>query len=549
VLERLVEYWLDSVNERTYQPAFIQMLVSDGHRILHSTRHAPIEFGKDVITVAPDGVPCAYQLKGNPSGRLTHSQFREILPQIQELVTMSIAHPSAPAQNHRSYLVTNGFIEEEVQRAISDLNIGWERQGRPPNSLHVIDRGEFLRLANALGPAIWPFNIQNLNAFMELLAHDGRDELPVGKLTVMLESMYELEAENPLAARLELDRRASSTAVLISVSLRNFGIRENHFAVITAWTLYITHTIAACGRANLPISTTIQNSIAAARAAILDSLSDLTDEAIQSQHLIEGDVISDAPFYHARVTLLAALASVYLLWCDREAIGNSNIPRILEFVSNSSIEKSLWGEAVVPQILARSWGTGKGDHGRAEQFVVDTLITIVGCQAGEDGFLPLASPYFHISAVVLWQLGLETGFEDGDVGKSNFGHSAHFAEPLLILAVRAGLKELCQAVWPLYTKLVHQSFEVEEPWQYCLVRAERGVNHSVVPVSARQWADLQAAAAEIATPKVPDALRADPLLLLLFTIIAPHRATPDVVRYLDWCFNDVWQLPHPRPTA
>ena len=28
------------------------------------------EFGKDVIAVAPDGVPCAFQLKGNPGKRL-----------------------------------------------------------------------------------------------------------------------------------------------------------------------------------------------------------------------------------------------------------------------------------------------------------------------------------------------------------------------------------------------------------------------------------------------------------------------------------------------
>jgi hypothetical protein len=68
VIERLVEYWLDSASERSYQPAFVQILVSDGHRVLHSTRHSPIEFGKDVISIAPDGVPCAFQLKGNLAG-------------------------------------------------------------------------------------------------------------------------------------------------------------------------------------------------------------------------------------------------------------------------------------------------------------------------------------------------------------------------------------------------------------------------------------------------------------------------------------------------
>ena len=85
--ERLVEGWLDSANERSYQAPFCQMLVADGHRIIHTTRHAPIEFGKDIITVNPDGVTCVFQLKGNPGGRLTLTQFNEIYAQLSQLAT------------------------------------------------------------------------------------------------------------------------------------------------------------------------------------------------------------------------------------------------------------------------------------------------------------------------------------------------------------------------------------------------------------------------------------------------------------------------------
>jgi hypothetical protein len=51
---------LDSASERSYQGPFCQILSARGYTVLHSTRHAPIEFGKDVIAIAPDGVPCAY---------------------------------------------------------------------------------------------------------------------------------------------------------------------------------------------------------------------------------------------------------------------------------------------------------------------------------------------------------------------------------------------------------------------------------------------------------------------------------------------------------
>ncbi len=127
--ERLLEGWLDSASERSYQGPFCQVLAAQGYAVLHSTRHAPIEFGKDVIAVAPDGVPCAYQLKGNPGSRLTHAQYREIAPQLFELATQSIVFPGRPPGPHRSYLVTNGNVDEEVQRAIDDMNRNFAERG------------------------------------------------------------------------------------------------------------------------------------------------------------------------------------------------------------------------------------------------------------------------------------------------------------------------------------------------------------------------------------------------------------------------------------
>ncbi len=546
MLERLVEYWLDSVNERTYQPAFVQMLVNAGHRVLHSTRHAPIEFGKDVVTIAPDGVPCAYQLKGNSGSRLTHAQFRNMLPQIQELVLQAIAHPSSPNVTHRSYLVTNGMVEEEVQRAVADLNRSWQQMGRPPDLLQIIDRGELLKRANELGAALWPFDIKNLNAFVELLAHDGRDEIPTGKLNVLLSKMYELESPDPLSAPRELERRATSAAILVAVALRNFGIQQNHFAIITAWLLYALYTIAACERAHIAITSTIQNSVEVARQAILDSLSDLADEAMARRHLIEGDWIPDGPFYHARVALIASLLSVYWLWNERERLAHTNIADVEQFLAMTPSEKCLWGEAAIPQILAHCWYIGKRTQGGAGQFLLTILSTLLKCQILSTG-QPLPSPYFSLSSVVRWLHGMGSGIEDDDIGDANFRYSSYFAEGLLHLAVRANLKDDCKELWPSFTKVIQHYFEAEQPWQYCLIRSDRGVNHSIVPEPTGHWTDLQAIAADITTPKVPNALRGDPVLLLLFAIIAPYRATPDVVRYLGWCFSEIWNLPQPRP--
>src|SRR6266481_6388018 len=71
VVERLIESWLDSQTERRYQPAIIQLLVSEGWSVLHNTRHSPIELGKDVIARDPGGLLHCFQLKGNPGSRVT----------------------------------------------------------------------------------------------------------------------------------------------------------------------------------------------------------------------------------------------------------------------------------------------------------------------------------------------------------------------------------------------------------------------------------------------------------------------------------------------
>jgi hypothetical protein len=149
VLERLIEGWLDSASERSYQTPFCQILAAEGHKVVHSTRHAPIEFGKDVITIGPDNVPCAFQLKGNPGTRMTLAELRNIKPQLLELATQSIVYPGVSSEvNHRCFLVTNGYIDEEVQRSIDDINRELEKNGFGRARIEVWSRGRLLEKAN-----------------------------------------------------------------------------------------------------------------------------------------------------------------------------------------------------------------------------------------------------------------------------------------------------------------------------------------------------------------------------------------------------------------
>src|SRR6266404_2330270 len=116
VIERVVENWLTSANERQYQIPFCQLLAAEGETILYISAHGQMEQGKDVISRAKDRGIRAYQLKG---GRLTLADWRKYQPEIHELVVYPIDHPSIGSRSlHKPFLVTNGGVADTVINAI-----------------------------------------------------------------------------------------------------------------------------------------------------------------------------------------------------------------------------------------------------------------------------------------------------------------------------------------------------------------------------------------------------------------------------------------------
>jgi len=536
---------LDSANERGYQPAFVQILVSDGHRVLHSTRHAPIEFGKDVISIAPDGMPCAYQLKGNPGGRLTHSQFRDIQPQLQELVTQAIPYPGVPDVHHRSYLVTNGFVDEEVQRAIQDLNRAWERNGFGTEALKVLERGHLLERANALGTSLWPFGVADLGALIDLLSHSGTDMLPLQKMHRLLSTMYQFAGPGSPPGGRELERLITSTALLVAVATRNFGLSANRFALATAWVLFGTYTMAACTRAGvLAADWPIAESLSAARQAVFEEIGALVDEAGQRANLVEGFPWADTEFYPARQALLNGIGSAYWLWCRQDDLSPANLSAVEAFLPEEFSPRALWGEAAMPQLLAHYWYISRRDASFGpERWLAQLVATVIRCQLGQEEAEFLASPYYSITDVVRHRHAGFLGAANDPFDAMSFRETSYFAEALFHLVVRTNLKQHCKALWPEFTRLKLRWFEVAEPWQFCTVHSERGLTCTKLVPPTVQWATLQEEAASRDMPKVPALLRADPVLLLLFVMIVPQRATPDVVRFLGHEFSDIWFLP------
>ena len=150
--EKLVEEWLIRARERGgIDHAFGQWLISQGHEILW-LGHSRTEFGKDIISIAPDGQFHAYQIKDE---EIDLKELRSIRDQINELVEVPPVHPRIPhGSPHVAHLVTSGLFKEEATLQIRAMNEGWTVRGRP--NVEIIGRDGLIPRFVGMSDAFWP---------------------------------------------------------------------------------------------------------------------------------------------------------------------------------------------------------------------------------------------------------------------------------------------------------------------------------------------------------------------------------------------------------
>jgi hypothetical protein len=545
VHERLLEGWLDSASERSYQVPFCQMLVADGHRILHSTRHAPIELGKDIITLDRDRVPCAFQLKGHPGGRLTLHGFQEILEQLRSLIDLAIQYPGLGGRPHRSFLVTNGLIEEEAALAISQLNQGYADAALPNRRLEVIQRGDLLDMANRLGEALWPTEIDQTHLLLEMLVEDGAGLFPAERANLLLSELLGLGGKSPPKwSAANVRRRITSAALLTSLSLKNFDTKRNHFAVASAWTQFSLAAVAACSRFDISFDRNGRAAVDVATTAIRDALVDLATEVLGRETvLIEGDVMWDAAFYKGRYTLILALLSLLWLWCEEDE-WPPDLPReaLEEFLSKGKGQLDLWGEAAIPQLLLYYWFLRRTDARSSVDALLLQLLSATISRGPNDEPRGLPSPYWSYEAVTRHRLSSILGSDQDELATESTGVVSYYAESLLHLLVRANWKNACRDVWPNVSRMLLMQFRPANPWQFCLSHCEEGSYEQVQPPLRKEWLELVEEARFVKCDSAPKSVVDRPPLLALFILLFPYRGRPDVIRHLSYVFNRVWHI-------
>jgi len=338
MIEKIIENWLIKASERSYQIPFCFFLMQEGKTILHMTRHSMMEHGKDIVAVDEAGKLHAYQLKGVEGGRLKINGWKEIQEQLMQLVFTPVTHPSVTGKDyHRSYLVMNGEIEEEVQVAITAFNADWNTRGQPQYRIETIVKGQILEMAFRAKDAFLPTEIPDFKTLLEFQLESGTGFLRKRELSSLLFNLLE---EHLKTSDRKRRRAIADGALLTSLAVNTFTQAKNHVAIVEAWTVYLFSSLYVIEKSDGNLNC-FSKELSLAQEIIKRSLRELFEEATERKELLVGDLLLDAFVFRHRTTILGLMAFLGLI--------DNNIDRqkIEDVIDGHRENMVLWGESAV----------------------------------------------------------------------------------------------------------------------------------------------------------------------------------------------------------
>jgi hypothetical protein len=454
------------------------------------------------------------------------NEFRnEVQPQLVQLMSQVAAYPGFPEPPYRAHLVSNGYFDEEVQRAVDDLN----RMPSYPNKVSLVSRGDLLDWCNRYGVPLWPGELKDSRSLLEIFLWDSKDVFPTTKLSQLIDKILALEpAQANLSSYPEYCRAVSSSALLTGIAVSGFAEAQNHYAVASAWTLFAVSIIAAADKQRYNLDGTAAETLRLAESAAIDALSQLWNEVMERKFLVEGDAFSDPEVYGWRYTTLLGLLSCLALYDDTfSCLTEESRTRLEQWLTQRHSNVDLWGEAAVANLVPWFVWLRKHDATPRVDFEIEGLVRAVITRNQGKSPIPLASPYYSYEKIARSRLHLQEDSESSLINQETFAGSSFTAEPLFHMLVRTNLKQTCKRLWPDFTKLLHRACVPDDPWEYCTLAIRSGADDTKLYPPTYNWADLSKEAIQLRSGFIPAALAARPYLVALWWQVAPYRYTSE----------------------
>jgi hypothetical protein len=522
VIERVIENWLTSSNERAYQIPFCQLLAAEGETVVYVSPHGPFEQGKDVITVDKVGRTRGYQLK---SGDLGLAEWRKYYGEITDLVELPINHPGIHGSpQHIPILVTNGIIKDPAIKALQAANEAWRRRKHP--ALRTISRGQLLKRFLAVHGSWLPQELSDFTLFMELFLREGTEPLDKDKAAKLLESVLPLAISKKIKTT-EIKRSLSSAVLLVGYILDGAYKAENHWAVFEAWVLAAAYVLATAGKTGVA-KKEWAGSFELCELGALEALSNLCAECKARDNLVEGDFFTDGYLYRARVTLLVGLVSARSLYHRVKRAEPSEDDFTRDFLKKQTRMAGIWGESAVPYLaLAALEMASWGEQALAESLVISIVSAVLEVNGRRDGQPGYPSTYYSAEKALRVVNGLDEPFKEDFVGAS------YSLYPLIDFLVRRLRRQALRGMWYAITGTHLASFYPSESWEWLRWRGETGALASRFVGSPQSWSALLSDVENIDLSVLPQLLRDNPAFAVLFSLVYPHRFSRELLRLIE----------------
>jgi hypothetical protein len=525
VIERVIENWLTSANERQYQIPFCQLLASEGETVLYISSHGALEQGKDVVTLGPDKLPRAYQLKG---GDLMLADWQRYKGEVEELVELPISTAILQSRkHHHSFLVTNGRIGETVLNRIEAANKIWKKYN--PKPLQAVQGHELVSRFVKAHSSFLPRETEAFSKFLELIVNSGRGPFDKAQFSEFLEST--LRFNDPNMKPRDAGRSIASAVLLTSYIVQNCESAANHWALFEAWVVTASYILAMAAKFQVAGKWWTSSFDLCVLAAVR-ALDALCQECAGNQTgFIEVDPLTDGDFYPTRMTILAGALSAISLYHRLKSGKWERQDYVHDFLSEHIKDARLWGEAAIPYMVASALEIEQhGSHRKTDRLIAEMVHAIVGLNASKGrGF---ANPYYGPEQAYRLFSGMDPMNSELFVG-----HSYHL-EALVEMLARRLLRKTLAHFWEGVTRVQFTSMKPAEDWHWFRWQTYDGVLEQKTPDAPQSWEALLEAS-EKGPIEVPGLLRERPEFAVLFMLVFPHRFGVGVMRLIDHALRGV----------
>ncbi|GMV04427.1 MAG: hypothetical protein AMXMBFR53_07070 [Gemmatimonadota bacterium] len=524
--ERVVENWLTSVSERGYEVPFTQLLSARGHTILQGPIHHGHEYGKDIITLGPSGLLCAFQLKGSAGGeRLGLTELRQYEAQLFELSAAAVRLPSVhPARApDEVFLVTNQVLTPEARGllgAISDAN---RAAGRAP--LDAIERDRLLGWFVESHGRFFPEEPKDLSGFLRLYLSDGRDLPDLSEFFAFLHGLM------PLPRRTRTTKNACrgaivSASLFTSYATRRFEEAENHLAVAQLWLALASQVLYLAALYDLR-EEYWRDSYELALTAGRHALERLVHEAAARPDLI-GSHITDGLVYGARALLVCGYTAA-LRASLRTSSVDHDVDQMVALVRREQPFIKIHGESGTPLFYATAlFLTMHGEVKTGEGMLLNLIRELANSnQPGSDRALP--DPYHSTDEILSALLeNRQGGFDD-----ERYDGHAYTLHPLVEWAARRLWRQQLNSLWHRISKITQIQLNPSAPAAYLLPVDDEGELHTWLHQVPTSWSRLRAGADLLERRALP-AVLVDHLEFVPFVpLLLPNRFTAEMARLVD----------------